>query len=110
MFLALWEYEVKPGCEQRFEKVYGPDGDWAQLFRNNSHYYETRLVRDGFRCEVYMTLDFWETRAAFEEFVLAHQIEYQAIDAIGDELTMKKRKTRGFNQSWSDRKSRPENL
>lgn len=33
MFLALWEYEVKPGCEERFEKVYGPEGNWAQLFR-----------------------------------------------------------------------------
>ncbi len=24
MFLVLWEYEVKPGFEQRFERVYGP--------------------------------------------------------------------------------------
>jgi hypothetical protein len=24
MFLVLWEFEVKPGCEKRFERVYGP--------------------------------------------------------------------------------------
>jgi hypothetical protein len=24
MFLALWEFEVKPGREQSFEEVYGP--------------------------------------------------------------------------------------
>ena len=24
MFVVLWEYEVKPGCGQAFEKVYGP--------------------------------------------------------------------------------------
>ena len=24
MFLVLWGFEVKPGCEQRFERVYGP--------------------------------------------------------------------------------------
>jgi len=41
MFVALWEFEVKPGCEERFEMVYGPDGDWAKLFRRNSHYHET---------------------------------------------------------------------
>ncbi|MEQ1353628.1 MAG: hypothetical protein ABLT11_06390, partial [Candidatus Acidiferrum sp.] len=23
MFLALWEFEVKPGCEERFQTVYG---------------------------------------------------------------------------------------
>jgi len=28
MFVALWEFEVKPGCEERLEKVYGPRGDW----------------------------------------------------------------------------------
>jgi hypothetical protein len=25
MFLVLWEFEVKPGNEERFEQVYGPD-------------------------------------------------------------------------------------
>jgi hypothetical protein len=49
MFVALWEFEVKPGCEERFEMVYGPDGDWAKLFRSDSHYHETRLVQDAFR-------------------------------------------------------------
>ena len=49
MFVALWEFEVKPGYEERFEMVYGPDGDWAKLFRRDSRYRETRLVQDAFR-------------------------------------------------------------
>jgi hypothetical protein len=32
MFLILWEFEVKPGCEQSFESAYGPDGTWMRLF------------------------------------------------------------------------------
>ncbi len=32
MFLVLWEFDVKPGFESRAEKVYGPDGDWANFF------------------------------------------------------------------------------
>src|SRR5882757_4144284 len=35
MFLVLWEFEVKPGCEKRFERVYGPGGDWDSLFRRD---------------------------------------------------------------------------
>jgi len=52
MFVALWEYEVKPGCEERFENAYGPNGDWVRLFRNDSHYHETRLcvMRFGVVC------------------------------------------------------------
>jgi hypothetical protein len=32
MFVVLWEFEVKPGCEERFETVYGPGGDWLPFF------------------------------------------------------------------------------
>ena len=37
MFLVLWEFEVKPGREQRFELVYGPGGDWNFLFSNDGY-------------------------------------------------------------------------
>src|SRR6266849_6566322 len=51
MFLVLWEYEVKSGSEKQFEDVYGPAGDWARLFRTDSHYRETRLLCDPFPFE-----------------------------------------------------------
>ena len=59
MFLALWEYEVKSGCEERFESAYGPGSDWARLFRSDSNYRATRLLGDPFRPAIYLTLDFW---------------------------------------------------
>jgi hypothetical protein len=99
MFLALWEYEVKPGCEERFEKVYGPEGDWARLFRRDSHYHETRLVRDSFRRGVYLTMDFWETRGAYEEFMAGHGAEYKKIDAMGEELTVRERRVGWFEMA-----------
>jgi heme-degrading monooxygenase HmoA len=92
MFVALWEYEVKPGCEERFENAYGPDGDWARLFRSDSHYHETRLVRDAFRPATYITLDFWNSRGAYEQFMATHQDKYKMLDAAGEELTSKERR------------------
>ena len=96
MFVALWEYEVKPGSEERFEKAYGPDGDWVRLFRNDSHYHETRLVRDSLRRSVYLTIDFWASRGAYEEFIAKHRAEYEEIDAMGGELTVKERRIGWF--------------
>ena len=96
MFVALWEYEVKPGCEERFEKAYGPDGDWAKLFHSDSHYSETRLVRDAFHSGVYLTMDFWNSRSAYEEFMSKHQGEYKRIDAIGEQITVKERRIGWF--------------
>jgi heme-degrading monooxygenase HmoA len=96
MFVALWEYEVKPGGEERFENAYGPDGDWVGLFRRDTHYYETRLVRDTLHPGVYLTMDFWESRGAYEAFMAGHGAEYKAMDAICEDMTMRERKVGWF--------------
>ena len=96
MFVALWEYEVKPGGEERFENAYGPNGDWVRLFRNDSHYHETRLVRDAFRRGVYLTMDFWESHNAYEEFMAGHRAEYEKLDAMGEQMTVKERRVGWF--------------
>jgi heme-degrading monooxygenase HmoA len=84
MFVALWEFEVKPGCEQRFEEAYGPEGDWARLFRRQPHYLETRLVRDTLRPGVYLTMDFWQSRGAYESFMDGHRNEYDKMEVLGE--------------------------
>src|SRR5256885_16236790 len=83
MFVALWEYEVKPGCEERFENAYGPAGDWARLFRSDSNYRETRLLRDPVRPAIYLTLDFWNSQEAYEQFMAAHKNRDKMLDAAG---------------------------
>ena len=80
MFVALWEFEVKPRCEEKFEKVYGADGAWAKLFAQDAAYRGTRLVKDVERERVYLTLDFWETRDAYERFKKENATEYERID------------------------------
>ena len=92
MFVALWEYEVKPGCEERFENAYGPAGDWARLFQSDSNYRETRLLRDPVRPAIYLTLDFWNSREAYEQFMAAHKNRYKMLDAAGEELTSQERR------------------
>ena len=92
MFLTLWEFEVKP-CEEKFEKACGPAGDWARLLRSDSNYCETRLLRDSFRLAIYLTLDFWNPREAYEQFMAVYKEGYQALDAGGEELTSKERQS-----------------
>jgi len=98
MFVALWEYEVKPGGEERFEKAYGPEGELVRLFRSDSNYRETRLVRDTFCAAIYLTLDFWESREAYEKFLAEHRVEYKAVDDATESLTNNERRL-----GWYDR-------
>jgi heme-degrading monooxygenase HmoA len=98
MFVALWEYEVKPGSEERFEKAYSPDGDWVRFFQSDTHYYQTRLVSDSLRPGVYLTMDFWESREAYEEFMAGHSTEYEAMDEVGAALTTSERRVGWFER------------
>jgi len=92
MFVALWEFEVKPGCEERFEKVYGPDGDWARLFRSDANYRQTHLLHDPFHPSIYLTLDFWTSRQAYEKFLAGHRTEYQMLEDISNGMATNERR------------------
>ena len=91
MFLVLWEFEVKPGCEERFERVYGPGGDWESLFRRDSNHAGTYLFRDVARPQVYLTGDYWVTQTAYETFLRREEAEYKRIDAAAENLTVAER-------------------
>jgi len=75
MFLVLWEFEVKPGCEERFERVYGPGGDWDSLFRRDTHHERTELFRETGRPRIYLTADYWKSRTSYEKFLQARGSE-----------------------------------
>jgi hypothetical protein len=98
MFLVLWEFDVKPGCDERFESVYGPDGDWAQLFRHDPAYQRTLLLRDPFRERTYVTCDFWENRETYESFLHAHSEAYQEIDKACEGLALAEREIGAFEK------------
>ena len=80
MFVILWEYEVKTGCEESFERAYGPQGSWVELFRHSPHYLSTQLLRDTLRSSFYFTLDFWESQTAYQQFKRAYHTAYNSMD------------------------------
>lgn len=79
MHVILWRFRALAGRREEFEAAYGPDGDWARLFRADPAFLGTSLMRgtDG----TYLTLDRWtsgETARAFRE---RHADAYAELDA-----------------------------
>jgi heme-degrading monooxygenase HmoA len=97
MFVALWEYEVKPGCEESFQSAYGPQGDWVRLFQRDPHFRETRLLQDLSRPRFYFTLDYWDSETFFDQFKAANHAAYAAIDRASELLTLSERHLSSFN-------------
>ncbi len=97
MHEIVWEYEVRAEHAAAFEELYGAEGDWARLFRRAEGYVETRLYRDTATPTLYLTIDRWRSRAAFEAFVRAAGPAYAALDSRGDTLTVRERRLGAFD-------------
>ena len=92
MYEIFWEYEVRPEQVAAFERLYGADGEWARLFGRADGYVETLLFRETGRPTRYLTVDRWQSRAAFDAFVEATSSAYAALDRQGDALTVRERR------------------
>jgi heme-degrading monooxygenase HmoA len=86
-FSAVWEFQVKAEAITAFEKIYGPEGAWAQLFRQSPDYRGTELVRDLDCPGRYLTLDHWISLEALQRFKEEHDAKYAALDKQCESLT-----------------------
>ena len=74
MIALLFTYDVSEPAE--FERVYGPEGEWAAFFRSGRGYVGTELLRDVEVPGRYLVVDRWESREAYNDFVAANKDEY----------------------------------
>jgi len=61
---------------ESFERVYGPEGEWAHFFRQGSGYIGTELLHDVEEPERYLVIDRWESSEAYNTFLEEHRAEY----------------------------------
>lgn len=88
-FVVIWEFRVRPSKRRAFEKIYGPQGEWADVFRRDKEYIRTHLIRDRESRLHYLTLDVWASRKAYHRFKKENQTEYAAIDKRCAAMTTK---------------------
>ena len=85
--VIVWEFRVRAGRELEFEAAYGPEGEWARLFRRDPGYLGTELLRDGSDRRRYLTIDHWTSGAANDAFRERWRSDYQALDHRCEALT-----------------------
>jgi heme-degrading monooxygenase HmoA len=87
MYVIIWEYRAKAEHSEEFEKIYGSNGEWADLFQRQNGYIGTELLRDRQNQERYITIDRWVSLADYESFLSQWEKEYEALDAQCTGLT-----------------------
>jgi quinol monooxygenase YgiN len=86
MFAAVWEYEVAPAQAAAFERVYGADGDWAELFRRSPAYRGSLLVADRDRPGRYVVIDRFADEAGYRAALDTDRAAYDALSAACEPL------------------------
>jgi heme-degrading monooxygenase HmoA len=97
-YVVVWEFRPRPGMETAFEHTYGPRGSWAQLFSKGKGFVATELNRDMKDSSRYLTLDFWESKDAYNAFRAKHADDYAAIDRECEALTWEEKQIGAFER------------
>jgi quinol monooxygenase YgiN len=84
----VWIFEALPDRLADFEKAYGVNGQWVQLFRRGEGYVETDLLRDSETPNRFLVFDKWRDLASFESFRRQYQAAYDELDRQCEELTL----------------------
>ena len=74
MIALVFRYEVRD--TEEFERAYGPEGEWAQFFRQGTGYIGTELLHDVDEPERYLVIDRWESAEAYSTFLTENNAEY----------------------------------
>jgi heme-degrading monooxygenase HmoA len=92
-YVIIWTYDVTPGEEESFRAAYGAEGDWATLFSRTAGFRGVELMYDSGRC---VTVEYWESEAAYDAFHAEHGAAYQALDAKLAPLTSAQQRIGAF--------------
>jgi heme-degrading monooxygenase HmoA len=79
-YVYIWEFDVLPHYLAEFLRCYGPDGDWARLFRRSEGYLGTLLLKDERQPMRYVTVDRWISRESHDAFRARFGEAYDALD------------------------------
>ena len=80
VYVRMWEFTAKPEAQTKFESFYGPDGEWVQLFRRSKAFLGTDFFRDQDAGNRYVTVDYFVSKAGFDDFLREFRQEYEALD------------------------------
>ena len=81
MIEVFFRYRVHPAQIRAFEHAYGANGEWVRLFSRHPGFKRTRLFRHQSDPQIYITIDVWESKDAYDAFRADNADEYNRLDA-----------------------------
>ena len=96
MYVVVWQFRVRPEWVPEFERAYGAEGDWAQLFSRHAGFIRTDLWRDPGQVGNYFTADYWKDPGDYDACLRQHVGDYTRLDRECAPLTLSEERIGGY--------------
>lgn len=106
VFAYIWEFRVKEQHVDAFEHAYGPNGQWVQLFKKGLGYIATELHRDRTDASRFITVDYWISKEARDNFKKQYVTEFKKLDEQFEQFTESEKLIGDFD-CFTDREINP---
>jgi len=83
---VVWQFDVKPGSQQAFEKFYGADGEWTALGRRSRSFLGSSFLRDQARNTNYLLIEYWSEMVVYERHLRSVADTARQLEGRRDEL------------------------
>jgi heme-degrading monooxygenase HmoA len=82
MIAIMWQFDVKNGREEEFERFYGVDGEWTAINRHTRSYLGSSFLRDQNRSSRYIVIEYWSEMVVYEEHRAYRSDAITSLEAI----------------------------
>jgi hypothetical protein len=83
---VVWQFDIRPGGAEEFERMYGADGDWTKLSRRSRSFLGSSFLRDIGTELRYLLVEYWGEMVVYEKHVADFGDELQALERDRERL------------------------
>ena len=88
MIGIAWQFDVRPGSEDEFERLFGANGEWTAVNRHSRSYLGSSFLRDQNRDGRYLLIEYWSEMLVYEQHKAYKSDELASLDARRDTLVV----------------------
>jgi len=83
---VVWQFDIRTGMTEEFERLYGADGDWTKLSRRSRSFLGSSFLRDIGSESRYLLVEYWGEMVVYEKHVADFSDELSALEHVRERL------------------------
>ena len=80
MIAVVWQFQIKAGKQQEFQRFFGADGEWSQLARRSRSFLGSSFLRDQASDTSYMLIEYWSEMVVYERHRQSFGIDIRTLE------------------------------